>query len=284
MRFDKGAIMSYGVDMRSDKSLESIIHSISYSDEILRKNDHYHDCHQILFIKNGEVEVSINGIEHRAGKGDMIILSRYESHGITVISDVYERYVLRISPLPTYGGEEYLFLTMRPPSFKNIVAAGELYDTILLIFSELVAETVKKDSFSERMCSILVSQLLIYISRMEPVIYDFGDKNIKAILDIQRRIESDQKESYSLKQLAEQYHISESTLSHRFKKIVGTSVLEYLYSCRIASAKKLLVKTDMSISEIVESCGFTDCANFSRTFKMRTGMTPTKFRKTYKEI
>ena len=109
----------------------------------------------------------------------------------------------------------------------------------------------------------------------------FDEEKFDIIFEIQKQFESNCKIAYSLNELAKQYHISASTLSHQFKRITGFSVFEYLYSCRIASAKYYLTKTDLSIAEIVEECGFGDNSNFSRTFKKRTGMTPSKFRSYY---
>ena len=64
-------------------------------------------------------------------------------------------------------------------------------------------------------------------------------------------------------------------------KDTGMSVMEYLLSCRMASAKRMLAGTQMGIGEIVERCGFSDNSNFSRTFKALNGMSPTDFRKKY---
>jgi AraC-like DNA-binding protein len=58
--------------------------------------------------------------------------------------------------------------------------------------------------------------------------------------------------------------------------------MEYLQSCRMANAKRMLAQTDYSVGEIVEKCGFSDNSNFSRTFKSLNGMSPTDFRKKYK--
>ena len=81
-----------------------------------------------------------------------------------------------------------------------------------------------------------------------------------------------------IKELAKKYNLSISSLSHQFKKITGMSVMNYLLSCRIAGAKNLLAKTDLSIGEITELCGFSDNSNFSRTFKKLNGISPTRFR------
>ena len=99
---------------------------------------------------------------------------------------------------------------------------------------------------------------------------------------IQKSFEQDCSRLYTLEELARQYSISPSSLSHQFKKLTGASVMGYLLSCRMASAKHYLTATNAGIAEIVEKCGFSDSSNFSRTFKKRNGISPTEFRNRYR--
>ena len=87
----------------------------------------------------------------------------------------------------------------------------------------------------------------------------------------------------SLSEISEQYHISSSHLSHIFKEITGYSTIDYLISCRLSAAKRLLSSTDINIKEIIYQCGFSDESNFSRMFKEKVGITPSEFRKRYKK-
>ena len=102
------------------------------------------------------------------------------------------------------------------------------------------------------------------------------------VIAVKRQLESHYSQPYTLTELSKQYNISPSTLSHRFSAATGMSVMEYLLSCRMASAKRMLAGTKMGIGEIVERCGFSDNSNFSRTFKRLNGMSPTDFRRKYK--
>ena len=59
--------------------------------------------------------------------------------------------------------------------------------------------------------------------------------------------------------------------------------MNYLRLCRITAAKKLLASSDMPVSRIAASCGFSDHSNFSREFRQETGISPTEFRNIYKK-
>lgn len=76
--------------------------------------------------------------------------------------------------------------------------------------------------------------------------------------------------------LARALHMSRSSLSHRYKKLTGTSPMQMLLRLRIEQAKRLLVR-GYKLDDIAGQCGFYDAAHFSRVFQARTGQTPRRF-------
>ena len=145
--------------------MDRIIRSAVCSSDIAKKHSHYHDCHQIIFIKNGEIEIEINRDVKRAKSGDIIIISRFENHSIKVLSETYERYVLRISTDLSDMGRAYSVLTNRPESFKNVVSSGEKFSELCFIFDRICGERNNEDDFSSQMDSLLLEQLSSYLFR-----------------------------------------------------------------------------------------------------------------------
>lgn len=84
--------------------------------------------------------------------------------------------------------------------------------------------------------------------------------------------------SVSSGQLAERVGLSPSRLQHLFKDEVGCSIRDYVKKRRLWRAAVLLASTDLRISEVLWSVGFTDAANFTHVFKRDYGVTPRKFR------
>lgn len=65
---------------------------------------------------------------------------------------------------------------------------------------------------------------------------------------------------------------------HRiFNTIVGISPQKYLENIRINQAKYLLIKNEMTITNIAYECGFSSHPHFSKIFKQRTLLTPYEF-------
>ncbi len=80
-------------------------------------------------------------------------------------------------------------------------------------------------------------------------------------------------------QVAEAVGLSESHLRCLFKKHLGTTPGRYLLCQRLDAAKYRLLQTDQSISDIAQSCGFSNVFVFSAFFKKNTGITPSQFRR-----
>lgn len=264
--------------------LESLIHRVYFSNGTHKKHSHYHDCYQIIFILKGNVEFCVNQAIYKAGAGNIAIFSRYEKHSLRAISNEYERYVLQINPGTTaIESRIYSLFINRPKGFCNIIDVNNDTDFYKRQFDLIINEQNSENKMRNEMLKLLVNVLLIRVYRNLNNTSVFESEDAKTVYEIQKKMETNYWKNYSLKDIAKDYNISVSKISHTFKEITGTSVMGHLLSCRMAAAKKYLAETNESISEIVEKCGFSDSSNFSRTFKELNGISPSRFRKKYRK-
>lgn len=70
-------------------------------------------------------------------------------------------------------------------------------------------------------------------------------------------------------------------LSGLFKAETGMMLNQYISETRLKHAKVLLL-TDKKVDKISDECGFSDATTFRRTFKRLVGITPSEYRKNYK--
>jgi AraC-like DNA-binding protein len=59
------------------------------------------------------------------------------------------------------------------------------------------------------------------------------------------------------------------------------TLVEYIHSIRINTAKKLLQQSKMYVDDICYECGFNSVSFFNRKFKRYTGMTPMEYRRRF---
>lgn len=248
------------------------------------KTPHHHDCHQLLYVLEGSLEVVIDGKHYLAESGSLIIISRLEMHSITIKSNTYKRYEIRINPEYTSNRntrELHSVFVNRPEGFSHVLYTQNT--GIKNIISNITTEHNNPTILSEEMQSLLLEELVISLYRSNPNAFGPNDRKTEIVDDICKKIENNLNAKFTLSELANSAHLNEYYLSHIFKSVTGYSIMGYLMSLRIATAKRLLTKTEMSISEIIEYCGFSDGSNFSRTFRKTTGVSPSEFRKNFKK-
>jgi AraC-like DNA-binding protein len=98
---------------------------------------------------------------------------------------------------------------------------------------------------------------------------------VKKILDL---IEARLHDPPTLDELASLAGLSRSYFSSVFKEVVGMRLQDYLFQARINKAKDLLNDINLTIKQVAYKVGFRDPDHFSRTFKKKTGITPTNWR------
>ncbi|WP_298499533.1 AraC family transcriptional regulator [uncultured Algibacter sp.] len=85
--------------------------------------------------------------------------------------------------------------------------------------------------------------------------------------------------NYSLDQLSAESGLSQAKLQDGFKFLYTRTVTEYIRHVRLEAARELMTTTDLNISQIVYTIGFTSRSYFSKIFKEKYGVTPNEFKK-----
>jgi len=275
--------MCYNVYVNQARRQKMHILSAGYSDIMVGYSKHDHDAHELLYVVSGEIAVRIGDEEYVGRPGSLLIFSRFEEHSVRVLTKEYRRYTLLISPDISRGAENYLLssvLINRFRGFRHVIDCRMSDSEIEQVMKMMAEEYSRREPMYERLLDSMLMRLLIIIYRISPELFLTDEnRNTEIVRDIQSRFEREFAEHYTLSSLASEYHVSSSHLAHAFKEITGYSPIEYLISCRLSAAKTLLAKSNKSIKEIIDLCGFSDESNFSRMFHSRVGCTPSNFRR-----
>lgn len=71
---------------------------------------------------------------------------------------------------------------------------------------------------------------------------------------------------------------SRTPLHNKLTRFTGMSTTEFVRFIRLEEAKKLLLETELAVSEVAYQVGFRSPAYFARRFHERYGMSPTEYR------
>lgn len=84
----------------------------------------------------------------------------------------------------------------------------------------------------------------------------------------------------SVASIAGELHINPDYLRTLFQRFEGISTQEYILNYRIKRAKALLELNKFKITEIAQAVGYENGGQFSKLFKQKTGLNPSRYRDT----
>ena len=91
-------------------------------------------------------------------------------------------------------------------------------------------------------------------------------------------IETNIHKKITVEELSDLVGVSQPYLYKIFKNKFNMSIKEYITYYKINRAKKLLTETNMSITEIANSVGYSDVLAFSKAFSSKEKVSPQKYR------
>ena len=83
----------------------------------------------------------------------------------------------------------------------------------------------------------------------------------------------------SLNMISDEFHVSTSYISNKFKEEVGTNFIKYLNGLRVKKAKEFLKDLSLKVYMVSSKVGYEDVRYFSRIFRKYTGYTPSEYQK-----
>ena len=179
-----------------------------------------------------------------------------------------------------------VFMTSEP---KAEMRQRDCYSLIHALCAYMMDAGIEQQSISELM-HLDVGDLVQFEERISVLLRDILSKKPENVQDAGPFAEiityiklhyADQ--NMSLDVLSEQFHISKTHISRLFKENLQKTYLDYLAELRIAQARRLLKESNLSVRAIVESVGYVDIASFNRKFKKYHGISPTDYRKNYRQ-
>lgn len=82
--------------------------------------------------------------------------------------------------------------------------------------------------------------------------------------------------NFSIPEIAELMNMTPSKLEREVKRMTGMTPIKYLNDFRLAKAKSMLEKGEMSIFEVSYALGFKSMSYFGKAYKEKYGIAPSK--------
>ena len=234
---------------------------------------HVHDGIEIVYVYEGELNMSVNSVRYCLKPGDILcsfpmVIHSYE--GATV-----ENGAMCVGFRPDLIAEfRNLFLTMYPEN--PLIHITDEDSELKGVISRMLANA--QQPYPLQMTAYVHLFLALILGKLNLRPYDeFTDNSL-----IQRTLiyMSDHiTEPMTLQSVSYALGISASHLSHIFSSRLNIRFRKFINGMRIDRACTMLQHPDTSIKEIVYACGFENSRTFHRSFLAEMGMTPGEYRK-----
>ncbi|NGP44186.1 AraC family transcriptional regulator [Bacillaceae bacterium SIJ1] len=221
------------------------------------------------YVWHGEGEVILNGQHHQVGKRDCFL---FQPGDLTSAKHNPENPLTVTFIHFSLNADESFLLHL--PSFVHFDPA-EFHEQYLNRFMHVMLTRVY--GFKQE-ATMLLGLLLIMFERQSQMKKD-GYRQYHALnrvmLDIAAKINQEPGKQHTITNLAEQAHLSPRYFSLKFKEFMGQTIESYIIDRRIDRAEYLL-RTGMTVTEVANALGYQNIYYFSRQFKQKTGVNPSK--------
>ena len=82
----------------------------------------------------------------------------------------------------------------------------------------------------------------------------------------------------SLQDIASSANVSKKECERCFQRTIGLLPFEQVMRCRLDTARRMLLESDLSITEIAVCCGFSSSSYFGKSFRLHYGISPSAYR------
>ena len=264
---------------------------------VMMVNAHWHYYIELLFCLTGEAQVFISGKNYKFEVGDMVLVNSREVHSVHSMTDgALEYVVVKFDPDVLYSTSmsvfesKYVFpFTLSNLIHQKVFSNAELKDTDLpRLINEMAKEYANKDYGFELAVRNNIGNVFLWILRTWyergldlNVGSNINENSLKKLQRIFEYVDKNYMNDISAESVAEACKMSYSYFSRFFKAAVGKSFSNYLNYVRITEAEKLLLSTNMNVTEIGLEIGFTSSSYFIKQFKDYKNLSPHQFKKKF---
>lgn len=248
-----------------------------------------HDFWEMCYVEKGNVVLTAEGGESELSAGDVVLIPPDCTHSYFSKNGNESRaFVICF---------ECLSQPLKSLSGVSFNLTGSAYQCMKLIINECSytfstgeneqLEILENPNFGGQQAIITqLEYLLICLLRMlsaekNPEIVFLNEEHFYQDLAevIINYFKDNIDKKISLEELCLRFNYSRSFLCKTFKEQTGETLFSYFNRLKINEAKRLLKKTELTVTQISERLGFSEVKYFGAAFKKLTGISPTEYRR-----
>ncbi|HKK81634.1 MAG TPA: AraC family transcriptional regulator [Prolixibacteraceae bacterium] len=248
---------------------------------------HRHDFFEVLFLYKGSGTHVIDNNRYQIKPPCVFFLSPGQAHKLEISSDI-EGFIYIFTPEFYLINKNNQNRLIEFPFFYTIeqdnppVALGNADDVNFFhyLFKKGVNVADKQDKASIELLRSILDSILTFCDSIYPNREALNNKGKGHLLVKQfyQLVEQNIRNNYSVSQYAGLLSVTPNHLTQTIRLITGRTSVDIIKSKQILEIKRMLVHSDLSVTEIAVYMNYSDQSYFTKLFKRETGVTPLVYR------
>lgn len=256
--------------------------------------------YELLYLKEGTAEITVSGQQYDAVPGDVFLFRPGQVHQIRCLHDapVIQPHVH--FDLQYYPDRESVRISYKMPDKMSDTEKGwlrrdvidEIYPNIpprihlhsTQAFEQYLFELINEYNTpcfhtQVRQQWLFLRLFDLYLSEVTYTLHTQAPSHAESLaVRIKSYLDNNKSSPLHLDKLAETLYLDKSYVIRVFRQVYHETPLSYHQRIRVQKAREMLLYTNLSITEIAESTGFSSIHDFDRVFKKVDGANPGIYR------
>lgn len=240
--------------------------------------------YQLVWISSGEVTIFADFRDIVLKAGEAILISVNQVYGFSTTSDFQGRMISFAHTFFSRTETDCLFLhnadILNPLALNQVIRFPSHYMEALPEF--LATELMQpNDPFQPDIIYHYLSAILLeaerYITQVKEDKHSFKERSLARtfVNEVELHFKSSKQVDFYIRKL----DVYEKTLAREVKAFTGKTPKQYIEARLILEAKRLLIYSSLTATDICFDLGWDEATNFNKFFRKHTGLTPLEFRK-----
>lgn len=259
------------------------------------RKEHAHDFYSVILFTKGNGSIMINDYSYAVQPQTVCIIAPNQRHSFEGLGDVegsifffcQDFYVEEFSIIRLLNVFSYTSQTGTNVCNPCIGLSDKEFSVVISIINSIQNE-YELCMLSNNSVVIIRSHLNIMLLKLYELYESKSGKsnNNDSILihSLSHLVDSYYIQEQQLGFYTSAFNISESQLNDICKKHFNCGLKKILQNRLMQEARKLLLSSELSVSEIAYKLNFEDNSYFNKVFKNKTGLTPKRFRDIHKRF
>ena len=258
----------------------------------LHTTDDSHAFPELVYVDRGEIDVRSEHYTGKLSEGEVIVHTSGETHSLTCEESVAPSIII----IGFECNSARLALLAEAP----LKLTEELSRMLAEIVREArgvflppydipnVKDMKKRKSFAYGADQLIKNYLQIFLIKALRL-YDSNaarrsehkrladNTDLQRLEEVRRYIKDNFKERISIEELCFLFNTNKTTLSRDFRRVYGSTIIEYVNACRIQYTKSELASGNTTLTRIAESLNMSSVHYLTTLFKKHTGISPTQY-------